>query len=298
MYPIIEVPHGSEEKIEQLGTKRKFWFRAADGVRYLFKEGRPTTGENWAEKVSCEIAQRLVIPHASYDLATWKGLKGVATKTLVPYGARMVFANELLARVVKEYDLTVYRPRQYTITVAHAIVRSSVVNGPINYTWPIEGSQGAGVFVGYLMLDALVSNQDRHHENWGLILTADRRINLSPTYDHAASLGRNESDDARRRRLTTTDQGGNVAKYCNRSKSAFYLTPGSQVSMSTMDAFAEIAKIEPAAAKYWLGRLAAVTDEDFENIFAQIPAPWISIDATNFALKMLEINRTGLLRFS
>ena len=212
MYPIIEVPPDADEKLEQLGTKRKFWFRRADGTHCLFKEGRPTTGENWAEKVSCEIAGMLEMPRADYDLATWKCHRGVVTKTFVPDGGRMVFANELLARAAKEYDQTIYRPRQYTVNVAHAIVRHPIVMAPIGYDWPLRGSVGGGIFTGYLMLDALISNQDRHHENWGVILTPDRLITLSPTYDHAACLGRNESDEARRRRLSTTDQGGNVAK--------------------------------------------------------------------------------------
>lgn len=38
---------------EQLGTKEKFWLLRND-QRYLFKIGRPGTGENWAEKIAAD----------------------------------------------------------------------------------------------------------------------------------------------------------------------------------------------------------------------------------------------------
>jgi serine/threonine protein kinase HipA of HipAB toxin-antitoxin module len=44
------------------------------------------------------------------------------------------------------------------------------------------------VFLGYLMLDAWIANLDRHHENWGLVLTKDITGHLAPSYDHASSL--------------------------------------------------------------------------------------------------------------
>lgn len=52
---------------------------------------------------------------------------------------------------------------------------------------------------GYLVLDALVGNTDRHHQNWGVVVQGKRgadqvllvhSIQLAPTFDHASSLGR------------------------------------------------------------------------------------------------------------
>ena len=63
-YPIIEVPEGASSQLEQLGTKSKFWYRDEHDKRGMFKRGRPGTGENWAEKVCCEICRLLGLPHA------------------------------------------------------------------------------------------------------------------------------------------------------------------------------------------------------------------------------------------
>jgi hypothetical protein len=53
-------------------------------------------------------------------------------------------------------------------------------------------SVAADLMVGYLMLDCLIGNQDRHDENCGLILLSGKqlRVALAPTYDHAKSTGR------------------------------------------------------------------------------------------------------------
>lgn len=64
-YPVEEVPSGVLAQLEQLGTKGKFWYRDSSGKRVLFKEGRPGTGENWAEKIACEIAELLGLPPGS-----------------------------------------------------------------------------------------------------------------------------------------------------------------------------------------------------------------------------------------
>lgn len=54
--PIISIPADAREDTEQLGSKPKFWVLLGD-ERWLFKEARPATGEDWAEKVAAEIAK-------------------------------------------------------------------------------------------------------------------------------------------------------------------------------------------------------------------------------------------------
>ncbi len=235
-YPIIELPEDAPAQLEQLGTKTKFWYRDENDRRMMFKRGRPGTGENWAEKVCCEICRLLNIPHAEYELAVWKkGQRGVVTSTFVPKGGRLVLGNELLARIVDDYDQTKrFRARQHRVRTVMAVVSSAAIGFPIGWNHPKSITDAAGVFVGYLMLDALVGNQDRHHENWGVILLPEGGIFLAPTFDHASSLGRNETDDARTDRLTTTDKGRSVVAYVARAKSAFYATYSSTTPLTTL----------------------------------------------------------------
>lgn len=290
-YPIIQLPADAPAQLEQLGSKTKFWYRDENGHRMLFKEGRPGTGENWAEKVCCEFCRLLGLPHAQYDLAVWKDLKGVVTPTFVPKGGRLVLGNELLARIVNDYDQSKrFRARQHTVRTVMAIASFPAVGFPCGWEPPVAVTDAAGVFVGYLMLDALVSNQDRHHENWGVIFLPEQGVFLAPTFDHASSLGRNETDAERTKRLMTKDKGHSVEAYVARARSAFYATYSSTRPLSTLEALREAAKIRREAADYWQGQLARIGVGEFRGILAEIPDTEITEPSREFAARMLEIN--------
>lgn len=300
MYAIETVPDDAPDQPEQLGTKYKFWYRDVFGRRCLFKEGRPGTGENWAEKVCCEICTLLGIPHSHYELAVWKDHKGVVTPSFVPKGGRLVFGNELLARFVKDYEgERRVRARKHTLSrvMAVMIAGGDIIKMPDDYHPPAQVQGVAGLFLAYLMLDALVGNQDRHDENWGLIQVLDGRIALAPTFDHASSLGRNERDEERIERLTTSDQGRSVERYVARARSALYRRVGEK-PLTTLEAYQEAARLpEVQEAKgYWLSQLALTTIANFRLILDNVPPTEISDPAKAFALRMLEINRERLLR--
>ena len=186
MFHVVEVPSGAPGLTEQLGTKPKFWY---DDNRRLFKEARAATGEDWAEKVASELCTLLGTPHAIYDLAIWNGKRGVVTETFVPDGARLVHGNELLGHLVPGYPRTeFFHVRQHTLRRVLAIIGD--VLPPIGFE-PFPGVvSGGDIFLGYLMIDTWIANQDRHHENWGLVTVKDKKIHLAPSYDHASSLGR------------------------------------------------------------------------------------------------------------
>ncbi|MDQ7074222.1 MAG: hypothetical protein Q9O24_03530 [Gammaproteobacteria bacterium] len=76
MYVIQNIPENASFQLEQLGTKAKEWYFNAEEGMVLFKEGRQNTGENWAEKVCCEICRLIDLPHAEYELAVWGDRQG------------------------------------------------------------------------------------------------------------------------------------------------------------------------------------------------------------------------------
>lgn len=63
------------------------------------------------------------------------------------------------------------------------------------------------VFAGYLVLDALAANQDRHEENWAVLrpLPGEGRLTLAGSYDHGSSLGFNLTDSRRQMHLDRGD---------------------------------------------------------------------------------------------
>lgn len=278
-----------------MGSKRKFWFADDHGIPFLFKEGRPNTGENWAEKVACELCALLDLPHAAYELAEWRDTKGVVTRSFVPPGGRLLLGNELLARFVKGYPADRrYKQTQHTVSAVMAILHAKTVELPVSHKTKAV-VLAADLFVGYLMLDAWIGNTDRHHENWGLMVIPPRRVELAPTFDHASSLGREESDARREERLTTKNKRQSVVAYATRARSAFFRTVTDTKPMSTLGAFVAAARLRRQAGRFWLNKLAAMDAASITRIFERMPVSEMSEISQQFANQILKINRDRLL---
>ena len=297
MFPVIPVEDDAPIMYEQLGTKKKFWM---DNFRLLYKETREGTGEDWAEKVTCELCDLLEIPHAHYDLAVWKGKRGVVTENfaLGDEGKRLILGNELLFKLDPMYPKSdIRRVRQHTVRKVVAITDSDDIGPPIQLRITPEIKTAGGVFVGYLMFDVWVANQDRHHENWGLILDVGQKsINLAPSFDHASSLAPFERDETKQDRLSTKDKGRTIERYVEKATSAFYYSDTSAKPLSTIDTFLIAAKRHPQAALGWLKRLENLSVHSIETIFDKVPEDIMSPVSKKFAMRILTINRDRLLR--
>ncbi|MCW5557910.1 MAG: hypothetical protein KIT22_08770 [Verrucomicrobiae bacterium] len=302
MYPIRQVDRLLAEDIEHLGTKRKFWF-TMDGRRYLFKAEERGTGEDWAEKVVSELAQLLGIPHVDYELAhEYKGAMaiqpGVICPTFVPRPLVLVLGNQLLFFRDKSYPGQGgrnYGVREYTVD---AVTQITSILEPPAQEWlagvPSEVTTALGVFIGYMMLDAWVANQDRHHQNWGAIWH-EPHLRLAPTFDHGASLARNLTDEERKERLTTRDRNRSVERFACRARSGFYASPHDGKTLLALDAFRQFAERDPDAARIWLGKLAGISQVAVDAILAEIPPQRMSPVTREFTLKLLMINQRRLL---
>ncbi|ALL65776.1 hypothetical protein K788_00032495 [Paraburkholderia caribensis MBA4] len=305
MYPIIVVPAGAAELTEQLGTKFKFWYRDADLGRSLFKEGRPNTGENWAERLACELALALDIPHAFYELARFGDRWGVVTPSFAIPPDRLVHGNELLARAVGDRvrdGERNYRARHHTIALVLGLLLLSAEDNlilPPKGFIPFEGVKTAlDVFVGYLLFDAWIANQDRHDQNWGLVLYADsRQVCLAPSFDHGSGLARNLLDARREEMMNTKDKQRSVEAYAMKARSAFYPRGATEKTkaISTFDAFAYALRVAPTAGAAWLARLREITDDRIDAMIGLLPDDVVSPIARQFTSILLKLNRTRLL---
>lgn len=295
-YPIIEIPDNAPELPEQQGTKTKYWIHL-EGKHYLFKIGRENTGENWAEVVACALCELLGLPHAHYDFAVWKKQqKGVISKNIVPIDARLVMGNELLSEVYESYPFeSKYKVQDHTLGRIFTLLSIPDIQLPSGWTVPsLAISSAIDVFLGYLLLDAWIANQDRHHENWGVIHW-DKQIYLAPTYDHAASMGQNEKDAKRYELLTTRDKNRHISHYITKARSAIYAKKSDNKPMLTLEAFQQFGKKRPEAAKFWLQRLSDISTQQCEAVFVKIPETEITKTTIEFSLKLLELNKKRLV---
>lgn len=291
--------------LEQLGTKEKFWFSymGAETGQWLFKFSRAGTGEHWSEKCAAELCHLLGIPHAEYELALTDGRFGVISPNMIPFGYRMVMGNEVLHTTTADYPQPLppgekaVRVKEHTVTrVLGCLDNDNERILPPESDYDLAGLNAGDVFCGYLMLDALISNQDRHHENWAIMLnneTGERM--LCPTYDHAASLGREMLDVEREERLVSKDRNRQVSTFVRKARSELFKLKTDKKPLSTVDAFKLAVSDRPLAREHWLSRLAALTEEAIVGVFNDVPANCISEVARTFAVKMVLENRKRLL---
>ncbi len=294
MFAIHQID-ASPESIETVGSKRKFWY-TQNGQRYLFKAEERGIGEDWAEKVVCELAKELGIPSAKYELASFPagGLQGVICENLAPAPTTLVMGDQMLRVVDKEYPKEIRKKfgvPKYTVEAVAGVV--TVLDPPAD----LHGFSAAGAFAGYLMLDALVANQDRHHQNWAAIYSSDGDIlRLAPTFDHGSSLARNLTDEDRQARLTTKDANRSVAHFATRALSEFYPSEGTK-TLPVIDVFRRFSAIHaPQEAGRWLDALRGLSRERMSAILAEVPEERMSNVAKAFTLELLTINQNRLLQ--
>ena len=300
-FTIVEVDRDLAYDVEQLGTKRKFWFRRFEdeSVRWLFKAEERSTGEDWAEKIACELCELLGIPHVHYELAmeTASGTPGVVCPNIAAPPHILVLGNQLLFERNASYpasDEKKYGVRQHSVDLVIEAVRKLDLP-PSEYCnrLPSGIDSALGVFIGFAMLDALIANQDRHHQNWGALrsnVTA-----LAPTFDHGAALARNEPEGKRSLRLRGPDPNYNIQNFAKKAISSFYGSQDSKRPLGTLDAFREFAKSSPKNAEIWLDRLKLLALADFEVIISKVPASRMSSLTREFTIQLLEANQSNLL---
>ena len=300
-FPVHRVDRRRAQQVEPLGSKRKFWYRD-DERRLLFKAEDRGTGEDWAEVVSCHLCRLLGLPHVEYELASEFDndtlvRPGVICANMALPPDTLVLGNQLLLSLDWDYPSTQrFKVKQHTVEAVETVVSGLK---PPSSNWMTHVPSGIrtsfDVFVGYLLLDVWIANQDRHHENWGAIWDGEA-LRLSPTFDHGAALARNLLDTERADRLRTNNQNRSLAAFATRARSAFFGSVLDSRTLPLLDAFLLFAQQSRTAAAIWLNRLQAVNMSAVSSILDEVPVERMSTICRDFTLNLLEANRQRVLK--
>ena len=302
-YPVIELQTDWLLGDEQMGSKDKFWVQLpTDSNPWLFKYSRVSagniTGEHWAEKIAAEIAALLNIPHAGVELASLDGHPGSLSQRfpqLASHNAsvELVHGNVLLAGYVTGYDRNKQNKQSdHTLGNILKVVESL-------FSSPRERVVSMRQLAGYLVLDALILNTDRHHENWGVLRTTNQDQSVSyqiaPSFDHASSLARNEPPEKLGRWLT---EAGRVERYMKGAHGGVYLeeNPAKGANPYTI---AEKAIHEwPEYFDYWQDVLDKIQQHEMDRIVDRVPDSVMVIEQKKFvkALLALTLNKLKSIR--
>ena len=285
-YPILQLRADSPEVIEQLGSKPKFWFRLQGDVQpWLFKYTRENTGEDWSEKIASELAKLLNVPAAQVELATFMGKRGCASRSFVETkkGFELIHGSEVLAGRVLGYE----KEKQWGQS-DHCV--EAIIAAVEQIFPPYRRTQNLRILAGYITLDALICNTDRHHDNWGLL----RRIgskkqtthSVAPSFDHASSLGRELLDE--RRRMILLDRQG-LERYVLRGRGGIFYRQSDAKGENPLRLAIKAAHDYPAYFAPILLRLQQIHEDEMCAIVYRIPEDWMNAHAKDFCCRMLAV---------
>ena len=275
-----------------MGSKPKFWFRPEPtGPAWLFKYPKPATGQHWAEKIAEEVAKQLDIRCAEVELAQCENEFGSATKSFLKKRWDLEHGNQLLADCVPGYDRwEKFRQSEHTLTNIFASMDHIFLK-------PDDAQRAKIQLADYVVLDALIGNTDRHHENWGILKRhrEDKWVGwVAPTFDHASSLGR-ELRDERRQMLLQEDRVGN---YAEKGRGAIYLSEQDKRGPSPLQLVRHAATAHTDYFSPALARLKKLDGAALVGLIQRVPKSWMSITARTFSEQLVRYNYAQLLELS
>lgn len=147
----------------------------------------------------------------------------------------------------------------------------------------------------YLILDAVIRNVDRHHENWGILCrVVDGRLKdrLAPTFDHASSLGRELIDTGRGRSRHRFLSELGIDRYAERAPGAVFIAEASRRGPSPL-ALMRWGVIQTDYGVFFrkaLTKLDNLNVEVVQEIVSKIPSSWMTGLAREFVVRLVTYN--------
>lgn len=295
-YAIIEIQPDWVLEEEAMGSKDKFWFQEAqDRSKWLFKYPQPNTGQHWAEKIAAEVADRLGILHARVELALFQDTRGSATESFAREGRDLYHGNQVLAGQLLGYDPDkTFGQSEHTLSNIFAALDRVFTS--------TDSARGAKERIAdYLLLDAVIGNTDRHHENWGILrkrTTGGWLEMVAPTFDHASSLGRELLDEGTGKSRQRILQDGRIAQYAEKAPGAIYGHPEDRRGLSPLALFRHAGEQYPDITRHALARLDRLDRNVLLKIVDQVPDEWMSELSRTFAVELMCYDLAQLRRMT
>lgn len=299
----IDVSGWKVNLVEPAGSTAGMWLiRPGTTQHWLCKlTTTPATGveqgEDWAEVVSTQVARALSVPCAQTCLCTQDGQRGSLSLSVRPFGYDLVEGKVLLqtenvpgyvpyevgGHAADPQRPGVERPGHTLENIRRVLDQ---VEPPDGWMGPSTAT-GFDVFVGYLVLDALVANRDRHEENWAVLRAQTNGVadRVSPSYDHGGTLGYQLSEAAR---LSCLDTQDGVARWAKRG-TAWRFEHRRPAPTLVEVAVRGLEMCRPATAVWWRSRLH---DLDLSAVVERVSSgvPGMSELAGRFITELLNMN--------
>lgn len=147
-------------------------------------------------------------------------------------------------------------------------------------------------FLQIMIFDALVGEQDRHEENWG-ILISDGHYQISPLYDNGCNLLREFKDESIILSYENTIKDFDA--YIQRSKTLIYKEDHKK-RYKHFELIETLLKMEPIKIRKKIKQLIHFNDEVIEKIVKQVPSELLTDLHKKYIIEYLKRRRDILLK--
>jgi hypothetical protein len=142
-----------------------------------------------------------------------------------------------------------------------------------------------------LVLDAMILNTDRHHENWGILMNSPEgdqtHIKLAPSFDHASSLARNESEENCTKWLADRSMN-RVAWYANRAKGGIWLSDQAPHGSNPLELVVTLQPRFPSFFTPWLKHVRTIPPGQISALVRQVPDDIITPAIRDFVIALVQ----------
>lgn len=290
-FDVVNVDSWELSSGESSGGEEKAWLVDPEGTAWLFKprtdHGTWAQGEDWAEKITTQLAALLEIPTAEAEFAVRNGRLGSISRSLTADTFELQHGAVLIGAALPGFVTHSRHRSGHTLEIIRTVLDG--VGPPAKH--PTLTS--FDVFAGYLVLDALVANQDRHEENWAVLrpiaATGAVALALAGSYDHGSSLAFNLQDSKRADHLAN----GTVERYAGKARAQrFERATDGQLTLVEL-AHRALGLATTTARELWVASLVRVDDEVLHRTVDC--AENLSDSARKFTEELLITNRRRLL---
>lgn len=211
------------------GTRDKSVYESPEDYQlYYFKtslkkEAKDYTYEFWSEIIASEIGSYLGFDVLHYDVAYHDGALGCLSRSMIEPNVSQLFEGyKWLSVDIPGYDTE--DKEAYTF---------QLIEKMMNNRFPNSGF--VEKLISTIIFDSIIGNEDRHQENWGIIVSQKRvartkgfrktvylvqtKFDYSPIYDSGSSLGRELLEEKVNRMLKDNNE---LEAYIRRGKSEIH----------------------------------------------------------------------------
>lgn len=145
-------------------------------------------------------------------------------------------------------------------------------------------------FLSIIVFDALIGEQDRHEENWGII-TKNGEYKISPLYDNSCNLLREFYNEKMAERFYKGEKSFDA--YVRRSKTLIYKEDGKQYKHFELIEY--LYQLYPDKIREEIKKLDKLSDKEIENIVTRIPDNIIKNQHKEYIIKYVKERKIRLL---